>query len=303
MSLFLLSEANEACYTILGVIYFLRELLKVACIIIPIGVIVMTGIDFFKGVINFGDNPKIINLVTKRLIYMVIIFLIPYGVYTLFDIFESAVNDKSSFSTSESSSCWNYASSNSVSDVKELVEAREDAIKEIDEKIRLELINKVGTKNNALAEKMANSKISVKDKKYNDNGSSSSSSSSASSDGSCNNKTKVRLTCFDDPGTSSGVYTSSSKVSKNDKGWYFYEEEGEKYLAVATANKKAGYANSNSAYNFSNRDKITLEIDGKVYKAIVLDVCGACADYDGLKIDLWMDSNTPNFGDYQYLCT
>ena len=71
-------EVTDACITILGVVYFIRELLKIALILIPICLIVMLSLDFAKGVISFDENnnKKITDHVIRRVIYTIIIFLI-----------------------------------------------------------------------------------------------------------------------------------------------------------------------------------------------------------------------------------
>lgn len=71
---------SEACETssFLKVIYFIMELLKVVSIIIPIGLIAMLSFDFFKNVIAKEDEmSKNLKIAIKRVIYCLVIFLIP----------------------------------------------------------------------------------------------------------------------------------------------------------------------------------------------------------------------------------
>lgn len=64
------------------------------------------------------------------------------------------------------------------------------------------------------------------------------------------------------------------------------------------------YANLKIAFNFKDYEVLTLQIEGKTYDGIVLDVCGACAkSTDILKLDLWTINDSQSWGDYQYLCT
>lgn len=67
--------------------------------------------------------------------------------------------------------------------------------------------------------------------------------------------------------------TASGKSSKdfklNDKGWYTWNG----MLVVATASKRLGNTNQKT---YKLYDQITLVINGISYKAVVLDVCGAC---------------------------
>lgn len=71
---------SEACETssFLKVIYFIMELLKVASIIIPIGLVIMMSVDFMKNVISKQDDMnKNLKIAIKRVIYCLVIFLIP----------------------------------------------------------------------------------------------------------------------------------------------------------------------------------------------------------------------------------
>lgn len=61
-------KLTDACITMLGVFYFVRELLKMAYIIIPIGLIVMLAIDFSKGALSFDDGNKTLSFVLKRVL-------------------------------------------------------------------------------------------------------------------------------------------------------------------------------------------------------------------------------------------
>ena len=102
---------------------------------------------------------------------------------------------------------------------------------------------------------------------------------------------EVRLTTYTGEALHSGVPVSD--LTTDEKGFYFYEKDGKKYLVIATATNKCidsktvcGYTNATDKipnhtrypyityYNFF--DTMVLNIDGKVYDAMVLDSCGAC---------------------------
>ena len=77
----------DACTNpdILKVIYFFQLILDIIKIIIPIGLIVMGMIDFSKSVITSDENAqkKNTSLFVKRLIYGVLVFIVPWIVETL----------------------------------------------------------------------------------------------------------------------------------------------------------------------------------------------------------------------------
>lgn len=76
-SLLLLSICDNIM--ILKVIYFIRTLLDIVCFVVPMGLILIISIDFLKSVISGKDDnmKKNLNLVIKRLINAVIVFLVP----------------------------------------------------------------------------------------------------------------------------------------------------------------------------------------------------------------------------------
>lgn len=92
--------------------------------------------------------------------------------------------------------------------------------------------------------------------------------------------------------TGSGFCTGSGKCidsfTTDENGWYFYETNGEKYLVIAAALNicknslnhcgidvnKHGIAKNVNYYDYY--DVLNLSINGKTYKAMVLDACGAC---------------------------
>ena len=137
------AEVNDACLTMLGVLFFIRELLKIVFILIPIGLIVMLTVDFVKGVISFGDdNKKIFGIIFRRIIYTVVIFLIPATIYGLFSVLGVAVDD--------SESCWAYVNEKSVGDVQKILKDQEEKRAKEREEELAELNNKVKEKKRLL---------------------------------------------------------------------------------------------------------------------------------------------------------
>lgn len=79
--------------------------------------------------------------------------------------------------------------------------------------------------------------------------------------------------------TASGLTPNDFEINEN--GWFTYQGK----LVVATASTRLGYTEMRT-YNLY--DELTLNIDGIDYKAIVLDVCGACQRLN--RIDLFVSS-------------
>ncbi|MEE3343253.1 MAG: hypothetical protein VZS44_04095 [Bacilli bacterium] len=129
--MFYFAAVDQACLTTLGIFFFLRELLKYVSIIIPIGLILMISIDIFKGTISFEEHPKVIQYVVRRLIYAMVIFLIPSSVFSLFNILEITDNN--------GKSCWNYAGELSVDEVKKVMEDNEKKMNEEVDRLREEI--------------------------------------------------------------------------------------------------------------------------------------------------------------------
>lgn len=129
-------EITEECVTILQIIYFVRELLEIVCIIVPIGLIVMLSIDFGKGVISSDEkSSKIVSLVTKRIIYAVVIFLLPETIFGVLNVL--LVNQ-----TDESYACWKFAGEASIEQVNELVAEQEEALAKHIEELEAEAARK-----------------------------------------------------------------------------------------------------------------------------------------------------------------
>lgn len=74
---------------VLKTILFIKNLLDIVFILVPIGLIVMLCLDFAKNVISSSedDMKKNFKIATKRLIYIVLLFLVPtvvnFAMYSL----------------------------------------------------------------------------------------------------------------------------------------------------------------------------------------------------------------------------
>ena len=277
---------SDSCATILGVVYFIRELLELVCIIIPIGLIIMLSLDFMKGVISVDDGKnKVMNYVIKRIIYAVVIFLLPSTIFGLFNIL--------GLDPSDSTSCWAYVNEASVEEVKKISSVKEQA-----------LIDSIKDAQEELAQKLKKRNAISSSKSSNTTGNSSGTGTSPGVTGSkkCTSKEKIRLTSFNDKSLRNSV--KKGKVGTTNKNFKTYTYNGKEYIVIATAMKKTDWENPVSSYNFKDYDVLTLEIEGQVYDAIVLDVCGACADSTNrLKIDLWTTDDNQWWSDIQYICT
>lgn len=89
----------EACTNpdVLKVIFFAKELLDIVFLIVPMGLLLMLGIDFFKNV-SAGkeeDMKKNLNIAIKRIIFCVCIFFVPTTVSLLTKIVSDALEDTS----------------------------------------------------------------------------------------------------------------------------------------------------------------------------------------------------------------
>ena len=130
---------SDSCLTVLGVIFFIKELIKYALILIPIGLIVILSIDFTKGVISFQDGKdNVINLVIRRIIYTVVIFLIPTTIFGVFSILGLAYKD--------SESCWAYADKSSVSEIKKAMENKQKEEEKASQKIQKKISKRISKK-------------------------------------------------------------------------------------------------------------------------------------------------------------
>ncbi len=245
------AEVGESCLTTLGVLFFLREILKVAYIIIPIGLIVMLSIDLFKGIINFNDDiSKLFFTMLRRVMYTMFIFLIPTTVFSIFNIIGIASKD--------SESCWTYADEASVEEVREIQKTRQELLEEEVEKLR----DEISAKYNIVDKTKTLRRIVAKK--------SSSSSSSDSYGTTIGQKYKL----------SSGELKSLAYVAQCEQGSpegaaaeaslmaNLFELKGKKYSSIVDYVKNSGwFANSESRIN--NPGKVSSSILSAVKDVLV----------------------------------
>lgn len=88
---------------VLKIIAFVLKMLDLVFFIVPIGLIVMISLDFTKSVIASRDDDfrKNLNLVIKRLIFTVVLFLVP----TLVEFMITIVDDAQNTLSGEYNSC------------------------------------------------------------------------------------------------------------------------------------------------------------------------------------------------------
>lgn len=278
-------KVDEACTAMLGILYFVRALLNIVYIVVPIGLVLMIMLDFSKGVISLSDGSKTWKLILNRAIYTIVILILPS---TLFGVMSAiGLNSKNS------ESCWKYVGDQNVEVVRELLKQQQEALQQKNTETQSLLNQLANARYSAIAELANRRRASIAN-----NGSSSAVGGSKS----CKTKQKIRLTSFNDSGLRNSV--NQSNVGVTNGSWKTYTYNGKTYLVLASAMKNTSWANPKASFNFKDYDVLTLQIEGKTYDAIVLDVCGACAtSTDVLKLDLWVNNSSQSWGDYQYLCT
>lgn len=105
---------TDVCTTELSnILYLIKTALKWVCIIIPIILIVMTVVDFAK-IVTAGDKTddvkkKAISQTATRVIFAIIIFLVPSIVSAVFGILNFKIDDSANSTTW--SQCWKNATS------------------------------------------------------------------------------------------------------------------------------------------------------------------------------------------------
>lgn len=107
----------EACTNpdVLKVIFFIKQLLDIVFFIVPIGLIVMLGIDFFKNVAaaKEDDMKKNLSIAIKRIIYCVCIFFIP----TIVSLLTKIVSDSLGNTNINYAECLVNANSDKINEL------------------------------------------------------------------------------------------------------------------------------------------------------------------------------------------
>ena len=89
--------------SILKIVFFVKEIIKLLFIIIPIGAIAMLSFDMAKNVINGDDGTqrKNLNIFIRRIIMLVVVFLVP----TIVRFFVSFLNENISIDNNSFLTC------------------------------------------------------------------------------------------------------------------------------------------------------------------------------------------------------
>ncbi|MBR3162267.1 MAG: glucosaminidase domain-containing protein [Bacilli bacterium] len=128
-------KISDSCISILGVVFFIREIIKIALFTVPIFLIVVLTLDFTKGIITFDLNDdKTLKHVTKRIVYAVVMLLIPVTVFGSLKAIGLAVTD--------SESCWAYVDENSTDDIKAKINANQKKLEKDTKKTFEKIVKK-----------------------------------------------------------------------------------------------------------------------------------------------------------------
>ena len=136
-------KISDSCINLLGGLFFVREIIKVALFAIPFLLVAMLTLDFTKGVISFDFNDdKTLKIVINRTKYAVALLLVPI---TIFGVLKAV-----GLTVTDSESCWAYVDENSVADIKAKLSAKQKEIQQETERLITDIANR--------------SKMSLKDK-------------------------------------------------------------------------------------------------------------------------------------------
>ena len=118
--------------SVLGVILFIRNLIKIICIITPILLLLFLTIDFFKAVIESDSDrmEKVKAIAIKRIVYALFVFLVP----SIVNGAMSLLGDNTSFS-----SCYEAANSGNVQKLADEAKAKAEADRKETEEHRRQL--------------------------------------------------------------------------------------------------------------------------------------------------------------------
>lgn len=125
----------EACVEpdLLRIIYFIKILINIIFIIVPISVIVMGLIDLSKSTVSSdeGEQKKNLRLFFKRIISAVFVFAVPWIV----NVFMELLGDLTS--KVSLADCWNNANSEKINDLATIA-TNEERLKYEEEQKQLE---------------------------------------------------------------------------------------------------------------------------------------------------------------------
>ena len=131
--IYFLSQFTTKDLPIIKLFYFIKEILNIILIVIPIILILMGTIDITKAIINQNEQKKIISKSIKRIMYGIIIFFVPLIVNYTTSLVGSNLN---------SNNLWNQANKETVKNLEALkkveLEASKKAYEENIKKIKEE---------------------------------------------------------------------------------------------------------------------------------------------------------------------
>lgn len=125
----------------LSIIYFVKQMIKIVFLILPIILIVMISVDFFKNVIAKGsdDMKKNTNVAIKRIVYCVFAFFIPTIVNVVMNSIYILMSDNE---TKENNLlCWKNANVDSIQMYKQLENSVKTASEEAKKQAYLDKYN------------------------------------------------------------------------------------------------------------------------------------------------------------------
>ena len=91
---------------IIGIIYFINNIIKVLCVVTPVLLLLMLTIDFVQAVIA-GDSErmdKVKGKAIQRIVYAVLVFLVPFIVKGVMGLLGNSTNFSSCYEVAENDS-------------------------------------------------------------------------------------------------------------------------------------------------------------------------------------------------------
>lgn len=105
------SCCNDA--TLLRIIFLIKQIIKIMCIVIPIFLIILITIDLYKNVVASNDNEqnKNVKIIVRRIIYSIAIFFVPAIINLTMNIVDKATDGNNKEGVAE---CWKKATAENV---------------------------------------------------------------------------------------------------------------------------------------------------------------------------------------------
>lgn len=207
----------------LGLFYFIKNLIKILCIATPILLVLFLTIDFVKAAIS-GDSQsmdKVKSIAVKRIIYAIVVFLVPYIVNGAM----SLLGD-----TTTVSSCYELANSDTVASYAEAERLKQELQKTSEEKKREEIQKRIDRLNKQVDKNTRNAIIN---------------NNSSKSDDASISDSRVRANGKIAEASSSGLQKVSFKNGLRRWKWeYVFRFKDPKKAALAAQCMEAGVANN-----------------------------------------------------------